>query len=138
MTRERPKRVYAPNKKLKTFQNFALKLQIYYQKDKLSAGFKEGPNAKVLEHLGNLGTILGDPRHPEMQKKLNLKIKYREGFRPVAPECVLAEKVVDYFDLEGGLAHHGILLIAPVQQRRWKEKPADYDDLELYQELYRT
>ena len=82
--------------------------------------------------LGNR-TILGDPRHPEMQKKLNLKIKYREGFRPFAPS-VLEEKCKDYFDLEGDSPY--MLLIAPVQQQRWKEKPADYDDLELYQKLY--
>jgi len=40
-----------------------------------------GPRA-----LGNR-SILGDPRNPEMQKKLNLKIKYREGFRPFAAQC---------------------------------------------------
>jgi carbamoyltransferase len=45
-------------------------------------------------------TILGDPRNAEMQKKLNVKIKYRESFRPFAPS-VLAEKVSDYFDYEG-------------------------------------
>ncbi len=49
-----------------------------------------GPRA-----LGNR-SILGDPRNPEMQKKLNLKIKYREGFRPFAPS-VLAEDVYEYF-----------------------------------------
>ena len=45
-------------------------------------------------------SILGDPRNPEMQKKLNLKIKYREGFRPFAPS-VLEEDVRDYFELDG-------------------------------------
>ena len=42
-------------------------------------------------------SILGDPRNPEMQSVMNLKIKYRESFRPFAP-AVLAECVSDYFD----------------------------------------
>src|SRR6185312_4381907 len=44
-------------------------------------------------------SILGDPRNPEMQKMLNLKIKYRESFRPFAPS-VLREDVADYFELD--------------------------------------
>ena len=43
-------------------------------------------------------SILGDPRNPEMQKTLNLKIKYRESFRPFAPS-VLAEHVSDWFEI---------------------------------------
>src|SRR5262249_25665170 len=52
-----------------------------------------GPRA-----LGNR-SILGDARNPEMQKKLNLKIKYREGFRPFAPSG-LEEDISEYFDLD--------------------------------------
>src|SRR5208337_1027635 len=52
-----------------------------------------GPRA-----LGNR-SILGDARNPEMQKKLNLKIKYREGFRPFAPS-VLEEDIGQYFELD--------------------------------------
>lgn len=48
--------------------------------------------------LGNR-SIIGDARSPGMQSKLNLKIKYRESFRPFAPS-VLEEKVADYFELE--------------------------------------
>ena len=44
-------------------------------------------------------SILGDPRSPEMQKNLNLKVKYRESFRPFAP-AVLREDVADWFDLD--------------------------------------
>src|SRR5712692_10332205 len=44
-------------------------------------------------------SILGDPRSPQMQAQMNLKIKFREGFRPFAPS-VLAERVTDYFELE--------------------------------------
>ena len=44
-------------------------------------------------------SILGDPRSPTMQKNLNLKVKYRESFRPFAPS-VLREDVADWFDLD--------------------------------------
>ncbi|MEM9833614.1 MAG: carbamoyltransferase [Bacteroidota bacterium] len=52
-----------------------------------------GPRA-----LGNR-SILADARHPEMQKRINQKVKFRESFRPFAPS-VLEEEVSDYFDLE--------------------------------------
>ena len=45
-------------------------------------------------------SILGDPRSPRMQSVMNLKIKYRESFRPFAPS-VLRERVADWFELEG-------------------------------------
>jgi carbamoyltransferase len=45
-------------------------------------------------------SILGDPRSPKMQSQMNLKIKFREGFRPFAPS-VLAEKAKDWFDMAG-------------------------------------
>ena len=45
-------------------------------------------------------SILGDPRSPTMQKTLNLKVKYRESFRPFAPS-VLREEVGDWFELDG-------------------------------------
>jgi carbamoyltransferase len=43
-------------------------------------------------------SVIGDPRRPDMQRKINLKIKYRESFRPFAP-AVLAERCSDYFDI---------------------------------------
>jgi len=86
-----------------------------------------GPRA-----LGNR-SILGDPRHPEMQKKLNLKIKYREGFRPFAPS-VLEENIYDYFELDRPSPY--MLLVAPVKKERQKQLPENYDFLELYQRLY--
>ncbi len=86
-----------------------------------------GPRA-----LGNR-SILGDPRHPEMQKKLNLKIKYREGFRPFAPS-VLEEDIVEYFDLKTATPY--MLLVAPVQDKRRKPLPEDYEQLALYDRLY--
>ena len=61
--------------------------------------------------LGNR-SILADPRSPTMQKMLNLKVKYRESFRPFAPS-VLREDVNKWFDLDGDSPY--MLLVAPVQ-----------------------
>jgi carbamoyltransferase len=44
-------------------------------------------------------SIIGDPRSPKMQATMNLKIKYRESFRPFAPS-VLRERVADWFELD--------------------------------------
>ena len=60
-------------------------------------------------------SILGDPRNPEMQKTLNLKIKYRESFRPFAPS-VLAEDVADYFEHEEASPY--MLMVADVKRNR--------------------
>jgi carbamoyltransferase len=86
-----------------------------------------GPRA-----LGNR-SILGDARNPEMQKKLNLKIKYREGFRPFAPS-VLTEDAKDYFDLEVDSSY--MLLVAPVKESRRKPIPENYFQLPLWDRLY--
>ncbi len=60
-------------------------------------------------------SILGDARSPEMQKKMNLKIKYRESFRPFAP-TVLAEKVSEWFDLDKESPY--MLLVADVKKEK--------------------
>lgn len=60
-------------------------------------------------------SILGDPRSPRMQAQMNLKIKFREGFRPFAPS-VLRERVSDYFELERDSPY--MLLVAPVNRHR--------------------
>lgn len=60
-------------------------------------------------------SIIGDPRSEEMQSKLNLKIKYRESFRPFAPS-VLRERVKDYFEYNGESPY--MLMVAPVNQER--------------------
>lgn len=86
-----------------------------------------GPRA-----LGNR-SILGDPRHPEMQKKLNLKIKYREGFRPFAPS-VMEEELANWFDLDRPSPY--MLLVAPVADARLKPLPEDYATLSMYDRLY--
>lgn len=60
-------------------------------------------------------SILADARSPEMQSKLNLKIKFRESFRPFAP-VVLAERAREYFDLKAPSPY--MLVTAPVQAAR--------------------
>lgn len=59
-------------------------------------------------------SIIGDARSPEMQSTMNLKIKFRESFRPFAP-AVLAEDVQKYFDLDAESPY--MLLVAPVQDK---------------------
>ena len=60
-------------------------------------------------------SILGDPRRPETQALMNLKIKFRESFRPFAPS-VMAERVGEYFDLDRESPY--MLLVAPVREDR--------------------
>jgi len=60
-------------------------------------------------------SILGDPRSPQMQAQMNLKIKFREGFRPFAP-TVLRERASEYFDLDAESPY--MLLVAPVKESR--------------------
>jgi carbamoyltransferase len=86
-----------------------------------------GPRA-----LGNR-SILGNPCLPETQKKLNLKIKYREGFRPFAP-AVLEEDIEEYFDLDRPSPY--MLLVAPVKEKHRNPLPKDYDLMKMYERLY--
>jgi carbamoyltransferase len=66
-------------------------------------------------------SILGDPRSPAMQKTLNLKVKYRESFRPFAPS-VLREDVADWFELDTDSPY--MLLVADVKKDRQKTMSA--------------
>jgi carbamoyltransferase len=70
-----------------------------------------GPRA-----LGNR-SIIGDARSEEMQTKMNLKIKFRESFRPFAP-CVLKEDVGIYFDMRPKDESPYMLLVAPVKEEK--------------------
>jgi carbamoyltransferase len=78
-------------------------------------------------------SILGDPRSPETQKKLNLKIKYRESFRPFAP-AVLAEDVADYFEHEDVSPY--MLMVKPVVAERRNQLPDNYQSMPLREKLY--
>ncbi len=75
-----------------------------------------GPRA-----LGNR-SILADARSPAMQSALNLKVKYRESFRPFAP-AVLREDAADWFELEGDSPY--MLLVADVAERRRRAMTAE-------------
>ncbi len=71
-------------------------------------------------------SILGDPRSPTMQKTLNLKVKYRESFRPFAPS-VLAENVADWFDIDEASPY--MLMVADVKQEHCQEMTPEQDAL---------
>ncbi len=75
-------------------------------------GWFQGPMEFGPRALGGR-SIIGDPRSPKMQSVMNLKIKYRESFRPFAP-AVLADRVADYFELDRPSPY--MLLVAPVKQ----------------------
>ena len=86
-----------------------------------------GPRA-----LGNR-SILADPRNPEMQKKLNLKIKYREGFRPFAPS-VLEEDYKEFFN--GKTISPYMLLVKKIKEKIKLKIPEGYWDLNYWDKLY--
>lgn len=86
-----------------------------------------GPRA-----LGNR-SILADASNVDMQKTINLKIKFREAYRPFAP-IVLLEDVSTYFDLS--VVSPYMLLVAPVHERQRAEVPENYDSLGLHDRLY--
>ena len=69
-------------------------------------------------------SILGDPRSPKMQATMNLKIKFRESFRPFAP-CVLQEHASNWFDLKPGEESPYMLLVASVLERHCVPIPPD-------------
>jgi carbamoyltransferase len=71
-------------------------------------------------------SILGDPRSPAMQKNLNLKVKYRESFRPFAP-AVLREDVSEWFELAADSPY--MLLVADVRQDKRRHMTADQQAL---------
>jgi carbamoyltransferase len=71
-------------------------------------------------------SIIGDPRSPKMQSVMNLKIKYRESFRPFAPS-VIAERVSDYFEQKGPSPY--MLIVAPVKEHLRHELTAEQKKL---------
>lgn len=118
--------------------------------DRLSANYEEIADEQLFKTLANvldqgavvgwyqgrmefgpraLGarSIIGDPRNTEMQSKMNLKIKYRESFRPFAPS-VLEERVSDYFELDRPSPY--MLIVAPV--RNGLRLPMSEDEEQLF------
>jgi len=118
----------------------------------VSTEFSEGELPKRVAELLNNGNVVGwfqgrmefgpralgarsiiaDPRRTDMQKKLNLKIKYRESFRPFAPS-VLAEDASEYFELETDSPY--MLLVQPVVESRREGLPDGYHGMPLRQKL---
>lgn len=86
-----------------------------------------GPRA-----LGNR-SIIGDARNPEMQKKMNLKIKYRESFRPFAP-AVLEEDISHY--CQYNVKSPYMLLVMPIVKERCFQLPDNYNNGNLFNRLY--
>ena len=77
-------------------------------------------------------SILGDPRSPQMQSVLNLKVKFRESFRPFAP-AVLLERAAEFFELEVESPY--MLLVAPVHPRQRLETPPPASGMERLKQL---
>jgi len=72
-------------------------------------------------------SIIGDPRNKEMQTRINLKIKFRESFRPFAP-AILKDKVNDFFDLKKESPY--MMMVAPVQpNKRVQSNSVKTDDM---------
>jgi carbamoyltransferase len=88
-----------------------------------------GPRA-----LGNR-SILGDARSAKMQSKMNLKVKFRESFRPFAP-IVRRERAADYFELETASPY--MLLVAPVKMELCREVSPGTKGLDRLQEIRST
>ena len=78
-------------------------------------------------------SIIADPRSPEMQKKLNLDIKFRESFRPFAP-AMLPEEAERLFDL--GNESPYMLLVDTIKEEHRKELPGNYMELPMMEKLY--
>jgi carbamoyltransferase len=93
--------------------------------DEKAVGWMQGRMEFGPRSLG-ARSILGDARSPSMQKTLNLKVKYRESFRPFAP-AVLREDVDKYFDIKTDSPY--MLMVAPVVESRRRAMTAEEDAL---------
>ena len=113
-----------PFRKVEPGQRYAELARRLAQGDVL--GFVAGPAEFGPRALGHR-SILADPRNPDVQRTLNLKIKQRESFRPFAP-IVLAERAAEYFDLTAESPY--MLFTAPVRaERRTPPQPGQGRDL---------
>ena len=107
------------------FETFANDKLLDFTSDKLAEGKVVGWFQNKMEFgpraLGGR-SILGDARSPEMQKKLNLKVKFRESFRPFAP-AILLEDIKEWFDLESESPY--MLLVGKVKDDKLIEQTPD-------------
>ncbi len=93
--------------------------------DEKAIGWMQGRMEFGPRALGNR-SIIGDPRSPAMQKTLNLRVKYRESFRPFAPS-ILREDVGDWFELDDDSPY--MLLVAGVKESRRKAMTEEQEKL---------
>ncbi len=134
------KEIQQMNRKVKAavhyYQNFADLTQFVATKiaDKNIVGWFQGRMEFGPRALGNR-SILADVRDESMQKKLNLNIKYREGFRPFAPS-VLSEQVANYFEIDRPSPY--MLFVTPINKKLQKELPENYPQLSIFEKLYIT
>jgi carbamoyltransferase len=96
-------------------------------------GWFQGPMEFGPRALGSR-SIIGDARSPKMQSVMNLKIKFRESFRPFAP-IVLRERASDYFDIEPQHDSPYMLIVAPVRQEKRKPVQAGAVGLDKLKQL---
>ena len=90
-------------------------------------GWCQGPMEFGPRALGGR-SILGDPRSAKMQSVMNLKIKYRESFRPFAPS-VLAEKASEWFELEPDQSSPYMLLVAGIRNQHRRQMTTAEENL---------
>ncbi len=136
-------------------QFYPNEISSFIKKQKAIAHFHENENElleKIAEYIKNgkiigwfqgrmeygpraLGarSIIGDPSNEEMQKRMNLKIKYRESFRPFAPS-VLEEDAHLYFNMEGKSPY--MLLVSDITENIKEDLPNGYHDFDMREKLY--
>lgn len=125
------------NKKLEANSNYYKSFELLCEdvaqlvKEGYVIGWFQGKMEFGPRALGNR-SIIGDPKNAEMQKKINLKIKYRESFRPFAPS-VLEEDAQKYFELETSSPY--MLFVAPVKDAIRKPLLQNFYELPLMERL---
>jgi len=125
------KRYKANYEKFDTFPTLCEKVAQYIDEGN-AVGWMQGRMEFGPRALG-ARSILGDARNSDMQKKLNLKIKYRESFRPFAPS-VLIEDCDKYFENPGKSPY--MILVQPIAKAIRNEVPKDYHSLNIKEKLY--
>jgi carbamoyltransferase len=106
-------------------ENELIKMTAVALKNKKAVGWFQGRMEFGPRALGNR-SILGDPRSPSMQKMMNLKVKYRESFRPFAPS-VLRDDVDDWFEFDADSPY--MLMVADVKKERRRAMSANEEAL---------
>lgn len=124
-------RFKAPHRYVEDFRNITSEVAKLLAEGKIVGWFQGrmefGPRA-----LGNR-SILGDARNPEMQKRMNLKVKYRESFRPFAP-AVLAEDKDTFFNI--GVDSPYMLLVGEIKETCRHQLPENYYSIPPMERLY--